>query len=135
MGAAGQFRHHALGIHAGGQHVAVVAVAGDDGIALFQGHLHADHHGLLADVEVAEAANQAHAVHLAGLLLEAADQQHVAVGSEFLVLAQIGLVLRLVLRLAGQLARSGRLLRLVLGDGHGSPRASRRRSTAINPIA
>jgi len=26
-------------------------------------------------------------------------------------------------------------LRLVLGDGHGTPRADRRRSTAFNPIA
>ena len=43
-------------------------------------HLHADDDSLLADVEVAEAADQAHAVELAGLLLEAADQQHVAVG-------------------------------------------------------
>ncbi len=70
--------------------MAVVAIAGDDRVALLQRHLHADHHGLLADVEVAEAADQAHAVHLAGLLLEAADQQHVAVGGEFLVLAEIG---------------------------------------------
>jgi hypothetical protein len=41
--------------------------------------LHAHHHGLLADVEVAEAADQAHAVELARFLFEAADQQHVAV--------------------------------------------------------
>jgi hypothetical protein len=38
--------------------VAVVAVPGDDRIALFERHLHADHHRLLADVEVAEAADQ-----------------------------------------------------------------------------
>src|SRR5690606_28285871 len=40
---------------------------------------HADHHGLLPDIEVAETADEAHAVKLAGLLFEAADQQHVAV--------------------------------------------------------
>ena len=40
---------------------------------------HADHHRLLADVEVAEAADQAHAVHLPGLFLEPADQQHLPV--------------------------------------------------------
>ena len=68
--------------------MAVVAVAGDDPVALFQRHLHADDDGLLADVEMAEAADQAHAVHLAGLLLEAADQQHVAVGAELLILGQ-----------------------------------------------
>ncbi len=58
-----------------------------DLVALLQRHLQADDDGLLADIEVAEAADQAHAVELAGLFLEAADQQHVAVGLEFLVLA------------------------------------------------
>ncbi len=52
--------------------------------------LHADHDRFLADVEMAEAADQAHAVHLARLLLEPADQQHVAVGLELGVLAEIG---------------------------------------------
>ena len=59
--------------------------------------MHADDDRLLADIEMAEAADQPHAVHLARLLLEAADQQHVAVefqelfgrdfGLGFLVLA------------------------------------------------
>ena len=62
--------------------MAVIAVGGDDGVALLGRGLHADHHGLLADVEVAEAADQAHAVELAGLFLEAADQQHVAIVGE-----------------------------------------------------
>ena len=53
-----------------------------------RGHLHADDDRFLADVEVAEAADQAHAVHLARLLLEAADQQHVPVGREFLLLGE-----------------------------------------------
>ena len=48
-------------------------------------HLHADDDGLLADIEMAEAADQAHAVELARLLLEAADQQHVAIGPQQLV--------------------------------------------------
>ena len=51
-----------------------------------QRRLHADHDGFLADIEVAEAADQAHAVELAGLLLEAADQEHV--GVEFLELVR-----------------------------------------------
>src|SRR6185437_15839358 len=80
MAATGQFRHHAFGVHAAGDHVAVVAVAGDDFVAGFERHLHANHHGFLADIEMAEAADQPHAVHLAGLLLEAADGQHGAIG-------------------------------------------------------
>ena len=83
--ASGQFGHHALGFHAAGQHVAVVAVSGYDLIALLQGHLHADHDGFLADIEMAEAADRAHAVELAGFFLEAPDQQHVAQRLQFLI--------------------------------------------------
>ena len=64
--------------------MAVIAIAGDDLIALLERHLHADDDGFLADIEVAEAADQSHAVHLPRLLLEAADQQHVAIGFEVL---------------------------------------------------
>ena len=42
----------------------------------------------LADIEVAEAADQAHAVELAGLLLEAPDQQHLAMRVELLLLRE-----------------------------------------------
>src|SRR5690606_36134356 len=77
--AAGQLRHYALGVHAARQHVAVVAVAGDDLVAGFEHHLHADDDRFLADVEMAEAADQPHAVHLPRLLLEAADGEHAAV--------------------------------------------------------
>ena len=77
--AAGQLGHHALGVHAAGQHVAVVAIGGDDGVLVAHIGLHADDDGFLADVEMAEAADQAHAVELARPLLEAADQQHVAI--------------------------------------------------------
>ena len=68
--------------------MAVIAIAGDDLVAGLDRHLHADHHRLLADIEVAEAADEPHAVKLAGLLLEAADQQHVAVGRELLLLVE-----------------------------------------------
>jgi hypothetical protein len=54
--------------------VAVVAVAGDHLVAVLERHLHADDDGFLADIEVAEPADEAHAVKLAGLFLEAADQ-------------------------------------------------------------
>ena len=63
----------------------MIAVGGDDFVAVAERHLHADDDGFLADVEVAEAADQAHAVKLAGLLLEASDQQHGAIGPQQLV--------------------------------------------------
>ena len=66
----------------------MIAVAGDHLIAVALGHLHADDDGFLADIEVAEAADQAHAVHLAGLLLEAPDQQHLLERVEFLFLVE-----------------------------------------------
>ena len=56
--------------------MAVIAIGGDDLVALTDRHLHADDDGLLADIEVAEAADIAHAVKLSRLLLETADQQH-----------------------------------------------------------
>ena len=58
--------------------MAVIAIAGDHLITLLGRELHADDDRFLADIEVAEPADQPHAVHLARLLLETADQQHVA---------------------------------------------------------
>ena len=81
----GQLGHDALGVHAGGQHMAVIAIGGDDLIALLKRHLHADDDRFLADIEMAEAADETHAVKLAGLLLEAADQQHRLIGVQLLV--------------------------------------------------
>jgi hypothetical protein len=69
--------------------MAVVAVAGDVLVALDQRHLHAGDDGLLADVEMAEAADEAHAVELAGLFLEAADEKHRAIGGDVLVGAEL----------------------------------------------
>jgi hypothetical protein len=85
-GPAGQFGHDLARIHAAGEHVAMIAVAGDDLVARLLDRLHADRDRFLADVKVAEAADQAHAVELAGPLLEAPDQQHVAIVFEQLVL-------------------------------------------------
>ncbi len=62
----------------------VIAVSGYDLVALLERHLHTDDDGFLADIEMAEAADRAHAIELAGLLLEAPDQQHVAQCLEFL---------------------------------------------------
>ena len=90
VAAAGEFGHHALGVHAAGDHVAVVAVTGDDLVAGLQRHLHTNDDRFLADVEMAESANQSHAVHLARLLFEAADRQHGLVGGKLLILGEIG---------------------------------------------
>ncbi len=112
VAASGQLRHDAARIHAAGQHVAVVAIAGDHLVAVPDGHLHADDHGLLADVEVAEAADEAHAVHLAGTLLETADGQHLREGVEFLLVAEGG-------RLGGDVSAQpdGGLRRLDIAGG------------------
>ena len=74
-----------LGVHADGERVAVITIGGDHLVAGLERHLHADDDGFLADVEMAEAADVAHAVQLSGLFLEAADEQHFAVGVELLV--------------------------------------------------
>ncbi len=88
--------------------MAVVAIAGDDLVTFLHRHLHAHHHGLLADIEVAEAADEAHAVELAGLLFEAADQEHVAIGADVLVLAELdGSGRRILLERLLDLARAG----------------------------
>jgi hypothetical protein len=106
--------------------VAVVAIAGDHLIAVLLGHLHADHDRFLADIEVAETADQAHAVHLAGLFLEAPDQEHLAQRRHLLVLgefrnlavmhAPIDLGAKLVATLLGTFFGG-----LGFGDGHSCP--------------
>ena len=45
----------------------------------------------LANVKMAKATNQSHAIQLPGLLLEAADQQHVAIKLGQLIVANISL--------------------------------------------
>src|SRR5215471_7568527 len=80
MAASGKLGHYALRLHAGREHMAMIAIGGDDLIAGFDHHLHADDHCLLADIEVTESADEPHAVKLAGLLLEPADEQHQPIG-------------------------------------------------------
>ena len=87
---AGQLGHDAPGFHSAGQHVPVVAIAGDHLIAGLRRKLHADDDRFLTDIEMTEPADEAHAVHLPGLLLEAADEQHFPVGVEILVLVELG---------------------------------------------
>ena len=62
----------------------MIAIGGDDLVALFDRQLHADDDSFLADVEVAEAADQAHPIELTRLLLEPADQEHLPKGLDFL---------------------------------------------------
>ena len=69
--------------------MAVIAVGRDDLVALAYRHLHAHHNGLLADIEVAEAADLAHAVELARLFLEAAYEQHQPVGAQLVLRGQL----------------------------------------------
>ncbi len=89
----------------------VIAVAGDDLVAGFNGELHAHDNGFLPDVEMAKAADQAHAVKLAGLFLEAADHQHIAVDAKFYVAVRIGRGVE------NTIARPGTRLGVLSGDG------------------
>ena len=59
--------------------MAMVAIGGNPLIALLGRRLKPDDNRFLADIEVTEAANQAHAVKLSGLFFESPDKQHVAV--------------------------------------------------------
>ena len=125
--AAGQLGHDHLGVDAVGEHVAVVAIAGDDAV-LADGHrrLQPDRDRFLADVEVAEAADQPEAVELPRALLEAADEQHLAIELEQLVLRRLEALRLRRTRDLGLLlvsARNGGFLR---GTRHGdlSPRVS-----------
>jgi hypothetical protein len=87
--------------------VAVVAVAGDDLVALADGKLHPDDHSFLADIEVAEAADQPHSVHLPRLFFETADQQHPAVGVELFFAGKLGRTSRMRLFRTGCVRRRG----------------------------
>ncbi len=59
--------------------MAVVAVGCDPLVAFLCCGLKTDNNGFLTNVEVAEAANQAHAIKLAGLFFETTDKEHVLV--------------------------------------------------------
>jgi hypothetical protein len=50
VAAAGELGHGALGVHAAGEHVAVVAIAGDDLVARRERQRHADHDRFLNEV-------------------------------------------------------------------------------------
>ena len=80
--AAEELAHHRRWRRAEGQSVAVGAVGGDEEVALACRRCGTAGDRLLADVEVAEAADLAKAVELPRPLLEAAQEKHLAVKSE-----------------------------------------------------
>ncbi len=59
--------------------MAMIPVGRDDRILLIESSLHANDDGFLTNIEMAEPANQAHAIHLAGLLLKTAYLEHIAI--------------------------------------------------------
>ena len=74
--AAEQLGHHAVGIRAAGERVAVRAVGRDQVVLVAHRPAGADDRRLLADRQVQEAADLGLRVHLARALLEAADEHH-----------------------------------------------------------
>ena len=71
-----QLGHDVLGRRAAHERVTVRAVGGDQVVAVAQRARAADDRRLLADRQMQEAADLGARVHLAGALLEAADQRH-----------------------------------------------------------
>src|SRR5437879_9308245 len=71
--------HYRVRLDTLGQGVAVLPVGAVDIVLRAEGRDRADDGRLLADVEVAEAADLGRLVHLGRLLLETADQQHLPV--------------------------------------------------------
>ncbi|MCY1241959.1 hypothetical protein D9M72_548930 [compost metagenome] len=87
--APGQLGHDAARFHAGSKHVTMGTVGSDDLIAFLQRCLHANNNGFLTDVEMAEAADETHTIKLTGLFFETADQQHLTIGGQFLLLVEV----------------------------------------------
>ena len=74
--AAEELRHHGVRVGTPRQRLAVLAVGGEQVIALAHRVDRAHDRRLLADAQVEEAADLRLGVHLAGALLEAADEHH-----------------------------------------------------------
>jgi hypothetical protein len=78
VGLAVHLGHEHAGGHPAHQRLAVFAVRGHDGVVRREGLHGPDRDGLLADVEMEKPPDLAQGVELGGLLLEAADQEHLA---------------------------------------------------------
>ena len=75
--ATGQFRHDQFGVDPVGEHMAMIAIAGDDAVlARRQRRLEAHRNRLLPYIEMTEATDEAEAVKLPSALLEPADKKH-----------------------------------------------------------
>src|SRR5262249_6802720 len=115
--AASKLRHHAARFHAASKHMAVIAIGGDDGVLRLLRRLHADHDRFLANIEMAKAADQPHAIKLARFFLKPADEQHVAIKAQ-----EIGCLERLPLILNRPELRPGYEHIVLLNSG---PRRTR----------
>ena len=112
--------------------MAMIAITGDHLVAIAHGELHSHHDRFLADIEVTETADQPHAVHLAGLLLEPADQKHAAERQQLLFFRKFGnggLIYREICARQQALRAMSRLFGL--GNGHHCPQHVR----SFYPIA
>ena len=77
------------GVGAARERLAVLAVGRQHVVVRADGLVGANGHGLLADVEVAEAGDLAEAVRLAGALLETPDEVHLPVHREELLTREV----------------------------------------------
>ena len=129
-----QLGHHCFGIDAPSDRVPVLAVAGEDVVVLLQRENASHDSGLLADVEVAVAADLGLRVLLLGALLEAADELHLPVQAE----QEVAILLLELERLRGDRAGCGgwgggfdrgcHFLLSILLDVRGLGRRGRRRA-------
>ena len=76
--AAGQFSHDAPGFHAAGQHMRVIAIAGNHLVALSRHRLQTNNDGFLPDIEMTKTANLAHRIDLAAALFKTTNARHIA---------------------------------------------------------
>src|SRR5262249_9031260 len=127
----GQLGLDPRGSDAAGQLVAMVAIAGNDGVTGLERHLHADDDRLLADIEVAEPPDQAHSVELTGLFLEPPDEQHVAKRGQLLLFGEVGHRARRFV--AGTALGGRRNGRFVGGYRHMAPQEKGRLTSVIGP--
>ena len=85
-----KLRHAGVGIGAAGQGMTMIAVGGDDGVVLVYDRNCAHGDGFLAVVQVAESLDLGLGEGLLRLLLEPANEEHLAIKREFLLRLQIG---------------------------------------------
>ena len=133
--AAEQLGHHGVRVRAARERLAVLAIGRHEVVGFAQRLGGADDGALLADREVEEAADLGLGVHLAGALLEAADEHHLGEDEAAGLLVREGVRAALGLAVIGLLARAGAL------GGHRTGlypvppgRHSRRGSVAYAPM-